>query len=114
MKFIWNSNVTKLLGEPRLQAIEVTDKGGSVSTIPVDGLFIAVGRIPENQNFAGLIDLDEGGYALAGEDCLTRTPGVYVAGDTRTKTVRQLVTAAADGAVAATAAIHYVNGTSNR
>ncbi len=114
VKFIWNSNVTKLLGEPRLQAIEVTDKGGSVSTIPVDGLFIAVGRIPENQNFAGLIDLDEGGYALAGEDCLTRTPGVYVAGDTRTKTVRQLVTAAADGAVAATAAIHYVNGTSNR
>ena len=86
------------------QAI-VTNKDGSVRTIEVKGLFVAVGRIPENQNFASLVELDPAGYAVAGEDCRTKTPGVFVAGDNRTKNVRQLVTAAADGAVAATAAI---------
>ena len=110
VEFVWNSNVTRLIAEKRLSAIEVTNKlDGSVRTIEVKGLFVAVGRVPENENFRGLIDLDEAGYAIAGENCRTRTPGVFVAGDNRTKEVRQLVTAAADGAVAATEAVKYLN-----
>ena len=105
VEFVYNSTVTALHAEKRLNAIDVTNKDGSVRTIEVKGLFVAVGRIPENQNFASLVELDSAGYVVAGEDCRTKTPGVFVAGDNRTKNVRQLVTAAADGAVAATAAI---------
>lgn len=105
VEFVYHSTVTALHAEKRLNAIDVTNKDGSVRTIEVKGLFVAVGRIPENQNFASLVELDPAGYAVAGEDCRTKTPGVFVAGDNRTKNVRQLVTAAADGAVAATAAI---------
>ena len=105
VEFVYNSTVTALHAEKRLNAIDVTNKDGSVRTIEVKGLFVAVGRIPENQNFASLVELDPAGYAVAGEDCRTKTPGVFVAADNRTKNVRQLVTAAADGAVAATAAI---------
>ncbi len=108
--FVLNSNVTKLIADKKLTSIEVTDKEGVVTPIEVDGLFVAVGRIPENQNFTSVIDLDAAGYALSGEDCRTRTKGVFVAGDTRQKDVRQLVTAASDGAVAATEAIKYING----
>ena len=110
VKFIYNSTVTKLNADKRLTSIEVTDKNtGEVSTVEVNGLFVAVGRIPENQNFAQIIKLDEAGYIEAGEDCLTNVPGIFAAGDNRVKTVRQLVTAAADGAVAATAAIKYIS-----
>ena len=108
VKFIYNSTVTKLNAEKRLTSIEVTDKNGEVSTIELNGLFVAVGRIPENQNFAALIKLDEAGYVAAGEDCITNVAGIFAAGDNRTKSVRQLVTAAADGAVAATEAVKYV------
>ena len=108
VKFILNSTVTKLIAEKRLTAIEVTDKSGNVSTLEVNGLFAAVGRIPENQNFAQLIDLDDAGYIIAGENCRTNVPGIFAAGDNRTKEVRQLVTAAADGAVAASEAVKYI------
>ena len=109
--FIYNSNVTKLNAEKRLKSIELTNKNdGSVQTLEVNALFVAVGRIPENQNFANLVELDEAGYIPAKEDCHTNVPGIFVAGDNRAKTVRQLVTAASDGAVAATEAVHYVNG----
>ena len=109
VEFILNSRVTRLLSEKRLTGVEVTNTDGEVRVIPVNGLFVAVGRIPENQNFSSLIRLDEGGYILAGEDCRTNVPGVFAAGDNRTKAVRQLVTAASDGAVAATAAVQYIN-----
>lgn len=108
VRFVYNSTVTKLNADKRLTSIEVTNKDGTVTTIEVNGLFVAVGRIPENQNFAELIKLDEAGYVTAGEDCVTNVPGVFAAGDNRTKQVRQLVTAAADGAVAATAAVRYI------
>ena len=111
VEFVYNATVTRLVAEKRLSAVEVTNKlDGSVRTLEVKGLFVAVGRIPENENFRQLIDLDPAGYALAGENCRTRVPGVYVAGDNRVKEVRQLVTAAADGAVAATEAVKYLNG----
>ena len=108
VQFIYNSTVTKLNGEKRLEGVEVTNKDGSVQTIPVRGLFVAIGRIPANRCYDKLIRLDEAGYAIAGENCRTDVPGVFVAGDNRTKEVRQLVTAAADGAVAATEAIKYL------
>ncbi len=109
--FIYNSNVTKLNAEKRLKSIELTNsKDGSVQTLEVNALFVAVGRIPENQNFANLVELDEAGYIPAKEDCHTNVPGIFVAGDNRAKAVRQLVTAASDGAVAATEAVHYING----
>ena len=73
----------------------------------MNGLFIAVGRVPENQNFAALIKLDDAGYVIAGEDCHTNAEGIFVAGDNRTKMLRQLVTATADGARAATEAVKY-------
>ena len=109
VEFIYNSNVTKLNANDRLESIEVTNKDGSTKTIEVSGLFVAVGRIPENQNFAKIVELDETGYVKAGEDCHTNVPGIFVAGDNRVKEVRQLVTATSDGAVAATAAVKYIN-----
>ena len=93
-----------------LTGVTVQDRvTGAEKTIPCEGLFIAIGLIPENGPFADLSDLNSYGYFASGEDCLTRTPGVYVAGDCRSKSIRQLTTACADGAVAALAACRYVN-----
>ena len=72
-------------------------------------MFLAVGLVPQNEPFANLLALDERGYAASGEDMLTKTPGVFVAGDCRTKRIRQVATAAADGAVAALAACDYLD-----
>ena len=105
VEFVLNATVTELLGEEQIEGIVVTDKNsGETRTIPVDGLFVAIGQMPDNAAFAELAELDAGGYIRAGEDCRTKTPGIYTAGDCRTKTVRQLTTAAADGAIAALAA----------
>lgn len=109
VELVLNSVVKSLIADKQLTAVEVADKQGETRTIEVNGLFVAVGRIPENQNFAQVIALDSAGYALSGENCHTDTPGVFVAGDNRVKEVRQLVTATADGAVAATEAIKYLN-----
>ena len=110
VEIIYNANVTRLISEKRLKAIEVTDKlTGEVRTIELNGLFIAVGRVPENKNFANLVKLDASGYVEAGEDCHTNADGIFVAGDNRTKALRQLVTATADGAMAATEAVKYIN-----
>ncbi|MCR4771984.1 MAG: FAD-dependent oxidoreductase [Oscillospiraceae bacterium] len=115
VEIIRNANVTRLISEKRLKAIEITDTlDGSLRTIELNGLFIAVGRIPENQNFAGLVRLDEAGYVLAGEDCHTGTAGIFAAGDNRSKLLRQLVTATADGAMAATEAVKYLRQTEQR
>jgi thioredoxin reductase (NADPH) len=85
--------------------VKVVQKiSGEEKELAVEGLFIAIGQMPDNQAFADQAELDEKGYIIAGEDCLTKTPGIYTAGDCRTKAVRQLTTAAADGAVAALAA----------
>ncbi|MBQ8960194.1 MAG: FAD-dependent oxidoreductase [Ruminococcus sp.] len=108
VELVMNSRVTGLVAEKKLKAIEVTDNEGNVSQIEVNGLFVAVGRVPENQNFASVVELDGAGYAVAGENCRTRSAGIFVAGDNRVKDVRQLVTATADGAVAATEAIKYL------
>ena len=107
--FIYNSNVTKLNAKDVLESIIVTDKEGNNEELEVSAIFIAVGRIPENQNFAKIIKLDEKGYVIAKENCHTNRRGIFVAGDARSKDLRQLVTATADGAVAATESIKYIN-----
>ncbi len=109
VQMILNSNVVALNATDRLKSIEVEDLEGNRKTIEVDGLFVAVGRIPENENFRQIIQLDSAGYIEAGEDCHTNVEGIYAAGDNRVKEVRQLVTAASDGAIAATEAIKYIN-----
>ena len=86
-----------------------SEETGATSSIAVDGAFLAVGLVPENENFAHLAQLDGRGYFASGEDCRTATAGVFVAGDCRSKTVRQVTTAAADGAIAATAACLYLD-----
>ena len=82
---------------------------GGEKIIPCDGLFVAIGLIPDNESFSVVADLDARGYYASGEDCRTRTPGVFAAGDCRAKEIRQLTTAAADGAAAALAACRYLN-----
>lgn len=109
IEIIYNSNVTKLIADDTLKEIEVTDNEKNVTNIKVDALFIAVGRIPENQNFAKLINLDSNGYIISDEKCHTNIEGIFVAGDNRVKGLRQLVTATSDGAIAATEAIRYIN-----
>ena len=109
VEIIYNSTVTKLIADKRLRGIEVTDKQGNTRELEIRGLFVAVGRIPENKNFGDIIELDASGYAVSSENCLTKTNGVFVAGDNRGKEVRQLVTATADGAVAATQAVRYIS-----
>ena len=109
IEFVYNSNVTKLIGDDNLNKIEVTNNDGNKKEIEVDGLFVAVGRIPETENFAKLIDVDKSGFIISGEDCHTNIDGIFVAGDTRVKNVRQLVTATSDGAISATEAIKYIN-----
>ena len=85
------------------------DITGEVSTLKVDGVFLAVGLMPENEGFANLTQLNDWGYFDSSDDCCTKTPGLFVAGDCRSKRIRQVVTAAADGAIAATAACRYID-----
>ena len=94
----------------RVAALRVRNvETGEERTLDTPGVFTAIGMIPNNAAFANVLKLDEAGYAIAGEDCASGTPGIWVAGDGRQKSLRQLITAAADGAVAATAAARYVN-----
>ena len=103
------SRVTALHGDPLLTSVTLTANDGSTKELAVSGLFVEVGQVPDNGPFRELADLDQGGYFTAGEDCTTRTPGVFVAGDCRAKTLRQLTTAAADGSIAATAACQWLD-----
>ncbi len=108
IELILNSTVTKLISDDKLTGIEITNKDGSINTINIDGLFVAIGRVPSNDYYKNIINLDDQGYVIANEDCKTNIPFIFVAGDNRTKEVRQLVTATSDGAVAATNAIKYI------
>lgn len=109
VEFVLNSKICGLKGEDELEAISVCDNTGNEREIKVDGLFVAIGHAPDNGIFKELIELDETGYADSGEACITKTEGVFVAGDCRRKTVRQLTTAAADGSSAALAACSYLD-----
>ena len=108
VELVLNSKVTKLNADGKLKSIEVTNSDGEKYVIEIDGLFVAIGRMPATGIFEGQVEMNKDGYIVAGEDCHTSTAGVFVAGDNRTKEVRQLVTAVADGAVAATEAVKYL------
>ncbi len=98
-------------GDTELNGVSVRNvASGELSDISLDGLFLAVGLIPQNEPFADLIKLDSRGYADSGEACTTGTDGIFVAGDCRSKRIRQVTTAVSDGAVAALAACDYVDG----
>ena len=112
IEYIYNSEVTKINCDDKITSIDVTNKDGNTKNIEISGLFVAIGRTPENELFKDLIGLDEYGYIISDERCHTNVDGIYVAGDNRKKDVRQLVTATSDGAIAATEAIKYIN--SNR
>ena len=109
VEFVLDSTIDELKGDRNLEAVVVRNKNtGELREIPVAGLFIAIGQEPDNVAFADVALLDEKGYIRADESCMTETPGIFVAGDCRTKAVRQLTTAASDGAVAALAACAYI------
>lgn len=100
---------TEILGEKTVTGLRIKNTAtGEETVLDVSGIFIAVGQVPENENFRELVQLDSAGYVQAAEDCLTSAEGLFTAGDCRTKAVRQLTTATADGAVAALAASAYI------
>ena len=104
VEFMWNSALTELHHDGQINGVQVRNVvSGELSEVACDGVFISVGRVPASGLVAGQLELDEGGYIVAGETTATSIPGVYAVGDVRTKQVRQIVTAVADGAVAA----HY-------
>ena len=105
VELILNSNVIDLNGEERLDSIVVKNNNDEVRTINVSGLFIAVGQQPKNELFADVVELDEKGYIKAVDEVHTNVSGIYVAGDTRNKELKQLTTAVSDGSLAATIAI---------
>lgn len=109
VEFILSATVKEIVGENMVEKLILNHKKtGEESELPVAGVFVAVGQIPQNDMFADIVRLDGSGFILAAEDCMTSHPGIFAAGDCRTKEVRQLTTAAADGAVAALAACKYI------
>jgi len=108
---MWNSAVTELHGGERLGAITVKNLlSGEEERLEIDGLFVSIGRKPATSLLEGKLELAPGGYIPAGEDTMTAIPGVYAVGDVRTKQVRQIITAAADGAIAVHMAEEYLAG----
>lgn len=107
---ILSTVVTKFNGEDELSSIEIRNtETGDVKTLSVDGVFVAIGLIPQNEPFAEYIELNSYGYADSDETCTTKTEGLFVAGDCRVKRVRQVATAVGDGAVAALNACNYID-----
>lgn len=103
-----NTAVLDFIGDTELTAIEYKDVDGQIKRHEIPAVFVAIGQIPDNKAFLPLVDLDKDGYIIADETCRTKTEGLFVAGDCRTKAVRQVATAVADGAVAATQASMYL------
>ena len=111
VEFRWNSTVKELLHEAKITGVRLSDVNtGEESTIACDGVFVSVGRKPATEFLGGQVELDGNGYVVAGEDTKTNIPGVYAVGDMRTKELRQIVTAVADGAVAVHEAEKHLAG----
>ena len=111
VEFRWNSTVTELLHDGKLTGVKLRDVNtGEETRLPCDGLFVSVGRKPATQLAEGQLELDGSGYIVADETTKTSVPGVYAVGDVRTKPLRQVVTAVADGAMAVHMAEEYLAG----
>jgi thioredoxin reductase (NADPH) len=110
VSMIFDTVVTELVGDEELSGVVLKNtKTEEISSLSVDGLFVAIGQVPENGCFTNVTALNEYGYIVSDERCLTDTDGIFVAGDCREKQVRQITTATGDGAVAALAACRYVD-----
>lgn len=110
VEIILSTIVSSYIGESQFEGVTVLSTTGEERRIELDGLFVAIGLIPQNSAFKNVLTLNDYGYAVSSEDCLTSSKGVFVAGDCRTKKIRQVATAMSDGAVAALAACDYVDG----
>ncbi|MBE7022027.1 MAG: FAD-binding protein [Ruminococcaceae bacterium] len=110
VEIILSTVVTALLGDSLLEGIVLkNEETGTESRLAVDGIFVAIGQVADNEPFAGAVALNENGYIISGEDCIPQSePGIFTAGDCRTKAIRQVTTATADGAVAALAACRFL------
>ena len=109
VEIIYNFEVIEITGEDKIDSITIKNKlNNEKKVIDLDGLFIAIGQIPNTEIYRDLLSLDQYGYIKADESCKTNIDGIFVAGDIRTKEVRQLITAASDGAVAAVKANNYI------
>lgn len=109
VEIILGHTVKGIIGDNTLTGITVADSNDNEKQLDIDGMFVAIGLIPQNEAFEGVINLDERGYVASDENCLTNADGIFVAGDCRSKKIRQVATAAADGAVAALAACDYLD-----
>ncbi len=116
VEFIFNSVVKRILGGKEFEGIEIEDtESGRMTELRVDGIFVAIGQVPENEPFSNVVKLNDYGYVDAGETCVPTpatgidTTGIFVAGDCRTKAIRQVTTATADGAVSALAACRFID-----
>ncbi len=110
VEFVMDSTVEAIEGEDQVEAVVVKNlKSGDTKKINVDGVFVAVGMIPNTESFKGSVGMDETGYIVADEECVTDIPGIFVAGDVRTKMLRQIVTAVSDGANAIFSIERYLN-----
>ena len=110
VEIITSSVITELLGDDELNGVVIKSDSGESRTLSVDGLFVAIGLIPQNDIFANVLKLNAYGYADVDESCKCDTKGIFVAGDCRSKRIRQVATACADGAIAALAACDYIEG----
>lgn len=110
VEIILGVTVDSFVGDNELEGIVIKNSAGEIRKLELDGLFVAIGLIPQNEAFKNVVKLDGRGYAEVDESCETETKGIFVAGDCRTKKIRQVTTAAADGAIAALAACDYVDG----
>ena len=109
VEFFWNSAVVELLQEGRLTGVRLKNlQTGAETTVPCDGVFVSIGRQPATDLVRQQLELDDGGYVVAGESTATSVPGVFAVGDVRTKQLRQVVTAVADGAMAVSQAEEYL------
>ena len=109
VEIILGHTVKGIIGDTTLTGITIADSNDNEKQLDIDGMFVAIGLIPQNEAFEGVINLDERGYVTSDENCLTNADGIFVAGDCRSKKIRQVATAAADGAVAALAACGYID-----
>ncbi len=108
VEFVLNATVEELIGDDKINGVKIKQQGES-REIKIDGLFVAIGQTPQNAEFKDFVKLDSYGYIKADENCHTNIEGLFVAGDNRTKELRQLVTATSDGAIAASEVVKYLN-----
>jgi len=109
MEFLWNKVPVEISGKDQVESITLRDtKTGQTSTIKVDGVFVYVGSRPNTRFLGNLVETDQAGFILTDENLLTKTAGLYVAGDARRKSLRQIATAVGDGALAAVSLERYI------